>query len=61
MDWLCDASYTKGVSFDTIQSLGAQGVYDMHRDAVADGQIYGPSPKYAGNLWANLLAKISHR
>ena len=47
----------KGVSFETIKSLGAQGVYDMHRDAVADGQIYGPSPKYAGNFMGQYIGQ----
>ena len=47
----------KGVSFETIKSLGAQGVYDMHRDAVADGQIYGPSPKYAGNFRGQFIGQ----
>ena len=40
----------KGVSFEVIKSLGAQGVYDLHRAAVADGQIEGKSPRFAGHL-----------
>ena len=37
----------KGVSFEAIKGLGANGVYEMHRDAVADGHMPGPSPQYA--------------
>ena len=37
----------KGVSFEEIKGLVAHGVYDMHRDAVADGHMPGPSPQYA--------------
>ena len=37
----------RGVSFASIKSLGAHGIYDMHKDGVADGVIPGPSPVYA--------------
>ena len=37
----------KGVSFEAIKGLGANGVYEMHRDAVSDGHMPRPSPKYA--------------
>ena len=36
----------KGVPIASIKGLGAHGVYDMHKDGVADGVIPRPTPQY---------------